>query len=222
MTKIRSGLETAQNALRDYLASSQAPLISRGIEKEGLRVLPDGNISQTDHPTALGQPLTHPNITTDYSEALLELITPVEQSPQSLLENLEKTHVYVQQNIGEESFWAGSMPCKLSGNESVRIAEYGDSNIGKLKHVYRKGLDVRYGRIMQSIAGLHFNFSLSDEFWQQLLKSEQSDLDLQTYKSNKYFALTRNFRRYSWLLMYLFGASPALDASFLCGKSHNL
>lgn len=222
MTEISSAPNRAHHALRTYLATSSSPLISRGIEKEGLRVHPDGKISQTDHPSALGQPLTHANITTDYSEALLELITPVEQSAEALLNNLEKTHVYVHDQMADELFWAGSMPCALAGNDSIRIAEYGDSNIGKLKHVYRKGLDVRYGRIMQSIAGLHFNFSLSDDFWQQLKESEGVTTDLKTYKSEKYFALTRNFRRYSWLLMYLFGASPALDASFLDGKEHDL
>jgi len=197
-------------------------LISRGLEKEGLRVLPNTEISQSDHPKALGHPLTHASITTDYSEALLELITPVKGSRDALFEDLERTHKYVLNNIGEELLWPGSMPCKLAGNESVRIAEYGDSNIGKLKHVYRKGLDVRYGRIMQSIAGLHFNFSISEEFWEALHQAEQSSLSMKDFKSDKYFALTRNFRRYSWLLMYLFGASPALDASFLDGQPHNL
>ncbi len=47
-----------------------------GLEKESLRVGPDGSIAQTPHPAALGSALTHPWITTDYSEALLEFITP--------------------------------------------------------------------------------------------------------------------------------------------------
>ncbi|KZY64885.1 MULTISPECIES: glutamate--cysteine ligase [unclassified Oleiphilus] len=222
MTDACLGLEAGIDTLRTYVQTSSVPLISRGLEKEGLRTLANSDISQSDHPKALGHPLTHSSITTDYSEALLELITGVESNAGNLLSQLEMTHRFVLNNIGDELLWAGSMPCHLDGDKSIRIAEYGDSNIGRLKHIYRKGLDVRYGRIMQSIAGLHFNFSLSDEFWMQLKDAENSQTDLQTYKSEKYFALTRNFRRYSWLLMYLFGASPALDASFLNGKSSDL
>lgn len=222
MTSPTSSHDHGYQALRSYLGSQNTGLISRGIEKEGLRVTADFNITQSDHPHALGHPLTHTSITTDYSEALLELITSVQSTRDGLISELEKTHKFVLNNIGDEFLWAGSMPCRLHGNDSIRIAEYGDSNIGQLKHVYRKGLDVRYGRIMQSIAGLHFNFSLSDEFWNTLKSAEKSDLTLQEFKSQKYFALTRNFRRYSWLLMYLFGASPALDQSFLEGREHAL
>lgn len=221
MSKQTSSDDQGFQALRSYL-EQHSELISRGIEKEGLRVQPDYDIAQSDHPHALGHPLTHDSITTDYSEALLELITSVESTREGLITQLEKTHKFVLNNIGDELLWAGSMPCRLHGNESIRIAEYGDSNIGHLKHVYRKGLDVRYGRIMQSIAGLHFNFSLSGEFWNYLKDAEQSPLSLKDFKSQKYFAITRNFRRYSWLLMYLFGASPALDKSFVEGRQHDL
>lgn len=214
----QQGLDALSNVSKQ---THQIP-IARGIEKEGLRVDSNNFIAQTDHQKALGHPLTHPAITTDYSEALLELITPVENSIKDLLTDLEQTHQHVLKSIDDELLWAGSMPCKIDGNDSIRIAEYGDSNIGKLKHVYRKGLDVRYGRIMQSIAGLHYNFSLSDEFWESLKSAENAPENLQDYKSKKYFALTRNFRRYSWLLMYLFGASPALDKTFLDGKEGNL
>ncbi len=209
------------SALEHYFRHN-AELITRGIEKEGLRATPLSEISQTDHPCSLGHPLTHSRITTDYSEALLELITPVSNSREALLNNLHNTHRFVLDNIGEELMWAGSMPCRINGNESIRIAEYGDSNIGILKHVYRRGLDVRYGRIMQSIAGLHYNFSLDDKFWTLLHERSESALNLKDFKSDRYFALTRNFRRYSWLLMYLFGASPALDESFLDGAKHAL
>jgi len=212
--------------LERYVGTKGIP-VARGIEKEGLRTDESHDISQLNHPEALGHPLTHPLITTDYSEALLELITPVETSREDLLNTLENTHRHVANNIGNELLWAGSMPCRIDGNDSIRIAEYGDSNLGQLKHAYRQGLGVRYGRIMQSIAGLHYNFSISDDFWCELknLKHEQDDLNapsLQDFKSEQYFALIRNFRRHSWLLMYLFGASPALDKSFLDDKEHTL
>jgi len=218
----QSNLSSQLSSLEKFVSANGLPIF-RGIEKEGLRSTPNFDISQTNHPKALGHPLTHPLITTDYSEALLELITPVESTRDDLLNTLEKTHQYVARNIGNETLWAGSMPCKLEGEESIRVAEYGDSNIGKLKYVYRQGLGVRYGRIMQSIAGLHFNFSLSDAFWTDYQKElGDTDKSLQDFKSEQYFSLIRNFRRYSWLLMYLFGASPALDQSFLTNDDHSL
>ncbi len=213
---------TTSITLRDYISEHGLP-IKRGIEKEGLRAAPSSQISQSDHPSALGHPLTHPSITTDYSEALLELITGVEDSRESLMAALDDIHRYVLANIGDEVLWAGSMPCTLNGEESIRIGEYGDSNIGRLKHVYRQGLGVRYGRIMQSIAGLHFNFSYDDAFWAALQKQQgKTNLSLQDFKSEQYFCLIRNFRRYAWLLMYLFGASPCLDQSFIESRRHQL
>lgn len=216
-------LNTKLLAALDTTVKAEGLPFMRGIEKEGLRTTTNHEISQTDHQKALGHPLTHPTITTDYSEALTELITPVKKTREELLATLTEIHQQLVSSIGDETFWPGSMPCLIDGEESIRIAEYGDSNIGKLKHVYRQGLGVRYGRVMQSIAGLHFNFSFSNEFWLRLQETKgATDLSLQDFKSEQYFALIRNFRRYSWLLMYLFGASPCLDKSFINGKAHTL
>tara|TARA_R110001592_G_scaffold86031_1_gene254038 strand:- start:44222 stop:45850 length:1629 start_codon:yes stop_codon:yes gene_type:complete len=226
VSKQKSDCNQLRTDLLDALVmtiKSEGLPFMRGIEKEGLRATAKHEISQADHPKALGHPLTHPTITTDYSEALTELITPVKKTREELLQSLTEIHQQVASHIGDETLWPGSMPCLIDGENSIRIAEYGDSNIGKLKHVYRQGLGVRYGRIMQSIAGLHFNFSFSDGFWQNLQNTmNANDLSLQDFKSQQYFALIRNFRRYSWLLMYLFGASPSLDKSFINGKPHNL
>lgn len=71
------------------------------------------------------------------------------------------------------------MPSRLSGNDSVPIADYGSSNVGTMKHVYRKGLDVRYGRIMQAIAGVHYNVSLPEDMWYALREMEKPP----TYRS---------------------------------------
>jgi glutamate--cysteine ligase len=196
--------------------------IRRGLEKEGLRVDRQGKISQKDHPIALGSALTHPHITTDYSEALLEFITPAMTSPTETADFLYRLHAFTQQNLDDEIIWGCSMPCHIAQELDIRIAEYGKSNIGQLKHVYRHGLWHRYGRLMQSIAGIHYNYSMPDGFWpkyQALLGDKQS---LQDFRSEQYFGLIRNFKRYSWLLLYLFGASPAVSASFVDHKSHKL
>lgn len=201
--------------------------IVRGIEKEGLRVTNDGSIAQSRHPQSLGSTLTHPTITTDYSEALLEFITPTHVDIDETVNYLSQLHSFTLRHGSDEVIWPASMPCRLDGDESIPIAWYGTSNIGMLKHVYRQGLGVRYGRIMQSIAGIHYNFSLPSEFWplyqdKFVHKGGQQQGSVQDFQSAHYFSLIRNFRRYSWILHYLFGASPVLDKSFLDGRAHTL
>lgn len=190
--------------------------LRRGLEKEGLRVDANGHIAQTPHPYALGSKLTHPHITTDYSEALLEYITPVYSEPKEALAFLSDLHTFTYHHLENEWIWPGSMPSRLSGNDSVPIADYGSSNVGTMKHVYRKGLDVRYGRIMQAIAGVHYNVSLPEDMWHALRELEKAtNIPFNDYRSTRYFGMIRHFRRHSWLLLYLFGASPAIDKSFL-------
>ncbi len=193
----------------------------RGIEKEGLRVKTDTRISQIPHQASLGSALTHPYITTDYSEALLEFITPVRDSASKVLDFLQTAHSYTYQHLGEELIWPASMPGVIDEELDVPIAQFGESNVGQLKHVYRHGLWHRYGRKMQCIAGLHYNFSVADELWSDLAKIQNKPLE-QNFISEGYFSLIRNFRRNSWLLLYLFGASPTLDKSFVKGKEHPL
>ncbi len=193
-----------------------------GLEREALRVAPDGYISQISHPVALGSALTHPYITTDYSEAMLEFITPPLSTADEALRFLDDSHRLVYRHIGDELLWGASMPCILAGETSIPIAEYGRSNPGFMKHVYRRGLAWRYGRIMQVIAGIHFNFSLSDEFWATFREQEQDRRSLQDFRSESYFGLIRNLQRFGWLILYLFGASPAVCKSFLDGKSTTL
>ena len=196
--------------------------IGHGIEKESLRIDPNGHIAQTPHPSGLGSPLTHPSITTDFSEALLEFITPVFNSPEKSLAFLSDLHTFLfTQMDREELLWTSSMPCVLDDDDLIPLAQYGSSNIGKLKTLYRSGLSYRYGRAMQTIAGIHYNFSLSDRFWKMYSDMLGSELSLQDFKTQQYFNLIRNFRRYSWLLLYLFGSSPAVCKSFLRNRTNH-
>ncbi|SDH04970.1 glutamate-cysteine ligase [Pseudomonas benzenivorans] len=193
-----------------------------GIERECLRVDSDGQLALTPHPLALGSALTHPQITTDYSESLLEFITPAEPDPATTLADLEQIHRFAYSKLDGEYLWSPSMPCALPDEETIPIARYGDSHIGRLKYVYRKGLALRYGKTMQCIAGIHYNFSLPDSLWALLQQAEGDSRSARDYQSARYIGLIRNFRRYSWLLMYLFGASPALDQGFMRGRPHKL
>ncbi|WP_345812401.1 glutamate--cysteine ligase [Paraburkholderia sp. PREW-6R] len=195
----------------------------RGIEKESLRVTQDGKLALSPHPQTLGSALTHPSLTTDYSEALLELITPAEHDVAVTLEKLDTLHRFVFAELGDEILWNNSMPALLPDtDEGIPIANYGSSNIGKLKHVYRIGLALRYGRAMQCIAGIHYNYSLNEEVWRLLHADQRSASSAVDFQSERYLALIRNFRRTNWLLMYLFGASPALDRRFLRNREHSL
>ena len=179
--------------------------LRRGIEKESLRVRPDGTLSTTPHPAALGSALKHPHVTTDFSESQLELITGVHTGADSCLQELTEIHQIVYHAIGDELLWCASMPCRLPADDAIPIGRYGSSNIGRAKSVYRMGLSHRYGRRMQTISGIHYNFSLPD-----------------ARSNDDYFALIRNFRRHSWLLLYLFGASPAVCSTFVAGRTHEL
>ena len=137
----------------------------KGVEKESLRVTPAGEIVQTPHPAALGAPLTNENITTDFSEALIELVTPPFGETWELLQYLCDIHQFVYRHLDDELLWATSMPCALDGDASIPLAQFGRSNVGRMKTIYRHGLGVRYGRIMQAISGVHFNYSFSPRLW---------------------------------------------------------
>ncbi|MFX1682403.1 glutamate--cysteine ligase [Mitsuaria sp. CC2] len=177
----------------------------RGVEKESLRAQPSGaSLALTPHPTALGSALTHETVTTDFSESQLELITGVHASAEDCERQLTEIHQAVYRCLGNELMWASSMPCQLPADETIPIGRYGASNIGRAKSVYRMGLGHRYGRRMQTISGIHYNWSMPG-------------LD-----NADHFALIRNFRRHSFLLLTLFGASPALCASFVAGREHGL
>ena len=205
--------------------TAHLPLLTQclhGIERETLRVTEQGELAQSEHPRALGSALTHGQITTDYSEALLEFITPAEADPAATLADLERIHRFAASQLHGEYLWSPSMPGLLPDEADIPIARYGNSNIGRLKYVYRQGLALRYGKTMQCIAGIHYNFSLPEALWPLLQQLDGEAGSLQGYQSAAYISLIRNFRRYSWLLMYLFGASPALDASFLRGRPHHL
>lgn len=201
--------------------SSEDLIVTRGIEKEGLRVNPNGHIAQDNHPYGAGSALTHPHITTDYSEALLEFITPVRSNAHDVLNDLHALHHFTLSHMGDQTIWPASMPCRVDGELDIRIAEYGASHLGQLKHVYRHGLWHRYGRLMQAIAGMHYNFSVSPALLEKIATTQGKPFNQDT-QTELYFNLIRNFRRYQWLLLHLFGASPAFDQSFKVGRSASL
>ena len=213
--------------LSNEASASSLRNLQRGIEKEGLRATPEGFLALSPHPEALGSALTNSWITTDFSESLLEFITPVHKTSGVTLDFLSQAHALVAQRMPSEIMWAASMPCVLPTDEKIPLAQYGNSNIGKMKTAYRRGLGHRYGRAMQTVAGIHYNFSMPDEYWlheKEAAGFEHDNNNLSTthYINQRYLDLIRNFRRDYWLLIYLFGAAPCVDRSFVKGRSHNL
>ena len=207
--------------LKQSGALEELRYINRGIEKESLRISNSGKLSNKPHPESLGSALTNPYITTDFSEALLELITPTFNDAQSCLDFLNDLHAFVYNNIEDEMLWPCSMPCPMDNEEEIPIGNYGMSNSGMIKTIYRKGLSERYGSLMQTIAGLHYNFSFSDEFFNILLSLEENKNEKEL-KNEVYLHIARNFKRFGWLYFFLYGASPAVCDSFVEKGKHGL
>ena len=219
---------TSQDILPAWVDSTHISGMLRGIERESLRMQSSGFLSQADHPQALGSALTHPHITTDYSEALMEFITPPQDTIGKALNYLKDIHSVVHKHLEhDEKLWPLSMPCMLDDQEeNIRLAQYGTSNIGRFKTLYRHGLGVRYGRRMQTISGVHYNLSFPDHFFAALQADETDEqlkgMSLQDYRSHRYFGLIRNFIRLTPLVMFVVGASPSVCKCFMTGREHHL
>ena len=212
VSKALSWLEARPNILQG---------LRRGIERETLRITPAGELAKSPHPDSLGKALTHPWITTDFAEALLEFITPVDNNIKHVLAFLRDLHRYTARHLDHELMWPLSMPCFIERQDNIKLAQYGVSNIGRFKTLYREGLKNRYGALMQTIAGIHYNFSLPIEFWQALVGINDAESGKDKISAG-YFRLIRNYYRFGWVIPYLFGASPAICGSFLRGNARNL
>ena len=203
----------------ESISNSEKPNIFcdgiKGIEKESLRVTKDGKLSLSSHPEKLGSALTNKFITTDFSEALLEFVTPAFSNTWEVMSLLCDIHQFTYDHIDEEFLWVASMPCRLNRNNEIPLARYGASNVGTMKTIYRNGLGLRYGRNMQAIAGIHFNYSLPSDFWPVFQDIEKNNDQLTSFCSASYMSMIRNVKRYGWLILYLFGASPAICKSFI-------
>lgn len=215
-----------------------------GLEKESLRIGPRGMLAKTPHPRALGSALTHPFITTDFSEAMLEFVTPPLPGAGGAVAFLEECHAPVYARLGDELLWPASMPCIVKDETEIPLARYGSSNLGRMKTIYRRGLGYRYGRTMQVIAGVHFNYSVGDDCWRALAElsggagasgatgaagaaagasaagASGTAAASAAFRSERYMGLIRNFLRLAWMIPYLFGVSPAICRSFLGASAH--
>jgi glutamate--cysteine ligase len=194
----------------------------KGIEKESLRISADGKLSQRPHPVGLGSALTNRFITTDFSESLLEFVTPAYATTWEALRCVCDIHQFTYAQLDEEMLWAASMPCLMPTNGGIPLARYGSSNVGRMKTIYRRGLGHRYGRQMQTIAGIHFNYSLPNKFWAPYKDIVGDQRSTREFQSEHYLGMVRNVHRFGWLMLYLFGASPAICKSFVSQQADQL
>ncbi len=196
--------------------------INIGLERETLRVdASTGTIAQTSHPKGAGSAFSHKNITTDFSEALLEFVTDPYSSVEEAAEALKKLQEFTLEVMENELYWPNSMPPKIESEDEIKIGEYGDSNAGKMRHLYRVGLSHRYGKMMQAIAGIHYNFSFKDSFIDQWREKIAPTSDLQHFKTERYLHLCRNIARLGFVIPYFFGASPLMSKCFVKGHNRN-
>lgn len=193
-------------------------VIKRGIEKEFFRVDKKGFISKRSHPKSLGSALKNKYITTDFSEAQVELVTPTFEDVDELYDFLYSLHVFVANNIeGDEMLWPFSMPPKIKDESEINIGYYHQSGEGLLKHVYRRGLKVRYGATMQCVSGMHYNFSINQSSFSTLINSTD-----QKSINEAYLGLMRNFKRIFWFVLSEFGQTNVVDKSFVKNRNHSL
>ncbi|XEC94754.1 hypothetical protein AB6A23_26295 [Paenibacillus tarimensis] len=183
-----------------------------GLEKESQRVTVTGDLAMTDHP--FGDKMSNPDITTDFAESQLEMITPALPSIEEAYAYLHRIHDEIESGIGDELLWPLSMPPRLPAEEQIRIAEFNGTPEGRAKESYRQRLAERYGKKMQMISGLHYNFSFHEDLFHFLAGRLGYEADKRALTDNLYFAMARNLLRYRWLLIYLFGASPSADSTY--------
>ncbi|MFH6710433.1 bifunctional glutamate--cysteine ligase GshA/glutathione synthetase GshB [Streptococcus suis] len=192
--------------------SPNSPILQAtfGIERESLRINSNHRVAQTPHPHKLGSRSFHPYIQTDYSEPQLELITPIAQSTQEARRLLGAiTDVAARSMDKQEYLWPLSMPPVIS-EEEIQIAQL-DSDY---EYQYRVGLGERYGKLVQSMSGIHYNFELGKDLTQQLFELSE-ETDFIAFKNTLYLKLAQNFLNYRWLLTYLYGASSLAEKGFL-------
>ncbi|QSF47428.1 bifunctional glutamate--cysteine ligase GshA/glutathione synthetase GshB [Paenibacillus tianjinensis] len=182
-----------------------------GLEKENTRVDKRGNLALTPHPKAFGSKMDHPYIKTDFSESQVEMITPVFRTIEETYHFLDALQDIVTLELGDEYLWTSSNPPALPHEEDIPVARMNDP----FEDAYREKLARKYGKKKQLLSGIHFNFSFDEDFLQRLYHASQSHGGFKQFKDGVYLKVARNILKYRWLLIYLTGASPVFNKSYV-------
>lgn len=182
-----------------------------GLEKESLRITPEGFLAQTPTPFPVQD-----HIVRDFSENQVEINTSISSTPEGVVAELEHYSKIVQETLANlpepELLWPFSNPPFIRNEEDVPVAQYTGEEAVKTE--YRDYLSDRYGRYKMAFSGIHFNYSFSEE----LLRAdfELSDFDdYEAYRNEVYLALAERLVAYGWIMTAITAASPVMDTSFV-------
>ena len=184
-----------------------------GIEKENVRVDYSGHLAMTKHPDVFGDKLKNPYITTDFSESQVEMITPSMDTIEETYNFLESLHDIVSLELKDEFLWPQSTPPSLPDEEDIPVSKFEETCEGNRAQKYRDYLSQKYGKQKQLLSGIHYNFSFKDEFLDLLYRESESS-DFKLFKDDIYLKISRNFFKYRWILIYLFGANPSIHGTY--------
>ncbi|WP_310828689.1 bifunctional glutamate--cysteine ligase GshA/glutathione synthetase GshB [Paenibacillus pedocola] len=182
-----------------------------GLEKENTRVDKRGNLALTPHPKAFGSKMDNPYIKTDFSESQVEMITPVFHTIEETYHFLDALQDIVTLELTDEYLWTSSNPPALPREEDIPVARMNDP----IEDSYRDKLARKYGKKKQLLSGIHYNFSFDEGFLQRLYHASQNQGGFKQFKDGVYLKVARNILKYRWLLIYLTGASPVFNKSYV-------
>lgn len=209
-----------------------------GIEREALRVYKDGNLAQSPHPEVFGSKNNNQYITTDFAECQIEMITPPLDTQKQVYDFTNALYDISVSEIGNEYLWPQSMPSIVPDDNDIKIAKYDNNEKGNIAHEYRKKLIKKYGGKKQLICGIHYNFSLNEDFIKKLYdydkdnkfssmnnqhnREESENIRYMDFKNSIYLKIARNYLRYRWIIVYLFGASGFGHKTYGCSCCMNV
>ncbi len=188
----------------------------KGIEREGIRINKESKkVATTPHPTVYEPKSNHKFVTTDYAEAQVEFVTKTFKSEEKLYDFLNTLYDDFALEISEnELIWPYSLPPVITNLDEIESAKFGYDKQSLSSEKYREYLTKKYGKEKQLISGIHYNFSLHDDFVEQLKVALNTDISKSKLKSAVYFKLMRNYSRFKFLTSMLFGATPISDKTF--------
>ncbi len=189
-----------------------------GLEKECIRVFNDGKMATTEHPPVFGSKIENKYFKTDFAECQIELVTPVYNSIKECARFLCLLHKILMEELEDEMAWPHSMPPILPASDEIKISNYDSSELGREANEYREYLVKKYPKKLQLLSGIHFNFSFDNELIGLLHKDLNSTEDYVKFSKELYLKIIRNFNKFSWLIIYFFGATPTGHESFFNEK----
>ncbi len=186
-----------------------------GLERESLRVLPDGTFSKTPHPfPAEGA------IVRDYCENQTEINTAPHNRVAETVEELRALDRQLKDTLNAlpepELLWPFSNPPYIRSAADIPVAQF-DGAL-RAKTLYRDYLNGKYGSYKMTFSGIHFNFSYGESLLRreyELRGGEETGMDYYHFKDRFYLDLAQALMEYGWLLVALTAASPLMDSSFL-------